>query len=252
MSGQDAAKLSTSLRRNGATPLYIQLEDIIRGKIESGEWAVGERVPSENELNAEHGVSRMTARAVLNALANEGLVVRVSGKGTFVAEPKIETTSQGGAGFREQLEASTEYTDTKVISLKRQFPSPRIAKALAVPEDEVVYELMRVRSSDGVPISVLCSWMPVKLIPDFELQDPETKRLTDILKDQYGLDTHRVEEQLETTFLNKFMAESLGMTEGQPALLLEDHSYTERGLCFEVCRSYFRGDKVKLRFTFER
>lgn len=249
---KEAAIEKPTLLRNGATPLYVQLEDIIRSKIESGEWAVGDRVPSENELNAEHGVSRMTARAVLNALANEGLVVRVSGKGTFVAEPKIETITLGGAGFRQQLEATTDHTDTKVISLRRQFPSSRVAKALGIAETEVIYDLIRVRSNDGVPISVLHSWMPVKLIPDFELQDPETKRLTDILAEQYGLVAQRLEEQLETTYLSESVAELIDLPEGEPALLLEDHSYTEGGLCFEVCRSYFRGDKVKLRFTFER
>ncbi len=248
------AMLNTSspLRRDGATPLYVQLEDILRGKIESGEWAVGDRVPSENELNAEHGVSRMTARAVLNALANEGLVVRVSGKGTFIAEPKIETSTPGGNSFRQQLEAVSSQTGTKVISLKRQFPSARVAKALGITDKDVVYELVRVRSQGSVVISVLYSWMPVKLIPDLEMQDPEANRLTDILADQYGLSAQRLEEQLETIYLNESIADLMGVPEGQPAMLLEDRQFTEGGLCFEICRVYFRGDKVKLRFTFER
>lgn len=240
------------LRRNGATPLYIQLEEIIRDKIALGEWQVGDRVPSENELNAEYGVSRMTARSVLNGLANEGLVVRVSGKGTFVAEPKIETTSPGVNGFRHQLEASTPQTVTKVISLQRQFPSSRVAKALGIGENEVVYELVRVRSSGSVVIGVLFSWMPVKLIPDFEMQDTASNRLTEILRKHYGLQAQRMEEQLESTYLNARVAELMGMEEGQPTLLLEDLSYTEGGMCFEFCRVYFRGDKVKLHFTFER
>ncbi len=69
-------------------PLYVTLKDYVRSRVETGEWAVGHRVPSENELVELLGVSRMTANRALRELADEGFVVRVQGKGSFVASKK--------------------------------------------------------------------------------------------------------------------------------------------------------------------
>jgi DNA-binding GntR family transcriptional regulator len=66
------------------TPLWIQLADIIREQIQSGELAPGRVVPSETTLMQEHGLARGTVRKAIDALADEGLVNRVQGRGTFV------------------------------------------------------------------------------------------------------------------------------------------------------------------------
>ncbi|ODN72400.1 HTH-type transcriptional regulator FrlR [Methylobrevis pamukkalensis] len=74
--------------REPGEPLYQGLKREIRDRIARGDWAAGTRVPSENELVAEFGVSRMTANRALRELAAEGLVVRVKGAGSFVADAK--------------------------------------------------------------------------------------------------------------------------------------------------------------------
>ena len=78
------------LERESAVPLYVQLEQILHTRITSGEWAPNQRIPSENELNRIYGLSRMTVRGVLTKLVNDGLLLRVPGKGTYVAPPKID------------------------------------------------------------------------------------------------------------------------------------------------------------------
>ena len=70
-------------------PLHVQLEEIIREKIKSGDWTENSRIPSENELSREYGLSRMTVRSVILRLAQEGLLYRVPGKGTFVSVDKL-------------------------------------------------------------------------------------------------------------------------------------------------------------------
>ena len=74
------------IRHDSATPVYRQLADLIRGQIESGELASGSPVPSESSLMQAHGISRDSVRKAMDVLRDEGLVVTVQGKGTYVAE----------------------------------------------------------------------------------------------------------------------------------------------------------------------
>ena len=76
-----------ALPRNTAVPIYQLIKDAVVDKIRAGEWLPGTRVPSENALAAELGVSRMTAHRALRELTQHGLLTRVHGVGTFVAEP---------------------------------------------------------------------------------------------------------------------------------------------------------------------
>ena len=69
--------------------LHEQAAEYIRARILSGEYAVGSQIPTENELCALLGVSRPTLRQALDTLTREGLIVRIKGKGTFAAEPKV-------------------------------------------------------------------------------------------------------------------------------------------------------------------
>ena len=96
----DIEPMATGLARDSAVPLYAQLEEIFRAQIAGGQWAPGDRIPSENELNRIFNVSRMTVRGVLTRLVEDGLLVRVAGKGTFVAKKKIETNTRHWTLFR--------------------------------------------------------------------------------------------------------------------------------------------------------
>ncbi len=86
--------MTAVIERDSATPIYQQLEDIFHAKIASGEWAPEQRIPSENELNREYSLSRMTIRGVLNKLAGDGLLIRVAGKGTFVLNTTKDATGK--------------------------------------------------------------------------------------------------------------------------------------------------------------
>ncbi|MET9865024.1 GntR family transcriptional regulator [Streptomyces sp. NPDC006386] len=84
MSDNDEPK--TSLDPMSARPLYVQLADVISGKIASGELAPDRPIPSENHLADEYGVARLTARRAAQELRERGLIVTVRGKGSFVVE----------------------------------------------------------------------------------------------------------------------------------------------------------------------
>jgi GntR family transcriptional regulator len=77
-----------SIDPGAATPLWRQLADILRSRIESDEYQPGRIMPSETTLGQEYGLARGTVTKALNWLEDQGLVTRVQGRGTFVAERK--------------------------------------------------------------------------------------------------------------------------------------------------------------------
>ncbi len=89
------------LRPEAPDPLYIQLRDTLEAEIRAGRYAAHQRLPSERELSAKFGVSRMTARQALLEMARNGAIYTRAGKGTFVAEPKIDQQLQALTGFSQ-------------------------------------------------------------------------------------------------------------------------------------------------------
>ena len=140
------------LERDSAVPLYAQLEQILSGKITSGEWQPNQRIPSENELNRMYGLSRMTVRGVLTKLVNDGLLLRVPGKGTYVAPTKISAVSPAYRGIREQLEALGYSTTTRLVSFEREAATSVARDRLGLARGDEVYVIVRVRSVQGEPI----------------------------------------------------------------------------------------------------
>lgn len=89
----------------GPIPLWFQIVERLRGAIEGGEFGVGEKVPSESDLNRKFGVSRTTARAALDQLEHEGLIIRRSGKGSIVVPKRIDQPLKALAGFGQDMRA---------------------------------------------------------------------------------------------------------------------------------------------------
>lgn len=239
-----------ALDKHGPVPLYAQLDDILRNRIERGDWAVGMMVPSENAIARDYGISRMTARGVLNSLADEGLLVRVPGKGTFVAEPKIDTASTAFHGIRAQLESQGFQTTTRLLSARHVPATRRLARKLDVPLDATLTLIERVRSVDGNPISLHRSWVPVSLAADLIAADVVGEQLCTILDRDYGLRATTVSQRLESVQIEDDDTNLLGLPVGLPALLLEDTTSNEDGP-YEFSRITFRGDRIRLGFTFD-
>jgi len=94
---------SASTFPNRFIPLYYQLENILRSKIEGGEVLLNHKLPTEQELSQEYKISRATVRQALAALVSEGLLFRKQGKGTFVTEKAGQTKTVKVTGFTEDL-----------------------------------------------------------------------------------------------------------------------------------------------------
>lgn len=241
-----------SLNRLGPKPLHLQLEEIIRNRIENKELLVDQAIPSENELGKQFNLSRMTVRNVISKLVGDGLLYRVPGKGTFVAAPKITTSPITRMGIREQLEAMGYKTDTTVVDMKIEKASKKVAECLRIEENEPVYFLQRLRFADNEPLGLHNSYIPVKLCKGLFQKELEKEALCDILEREYGIVAKRGEETLESIATNIMESKLLEVKRGFHMLLLSYTMYSGDDQPFEYSKVIFRGDRIKLRFEFSR
>ncbi len=238
------------LERSNPKPLYQQLTEIIREKIHIGEWKAGNPIPSENELSKMYGLSRMTVRSVITQFVSEGLLYRVPGKGTFVAEPKITAKSLSYAGIREQLEQMGYAISTRILSAEIIDATGTVAENLALERGGPVYMIKRLRYIDKDPLSLHVSYVPVAMCKDFDSGKLENEQLCVILKNDYGLSRGKVVETLESCMATTTEAKLLEIKAGHPLLLLEDIIYSGDGVPFEYSKVLFRGDKIKIKMEF--
>lgn len=238
---EDAKKVRT---------LHVQLEEKIRERI-LNEWAPGSMIPSENELSREYGVSRMTARSVITKMVGAGLLYRLAGKGTFVAEPKIVTKGYSYACIREQLEQQGYEISTRVYQAEEILPSRKVAEVLELAEGENVYEIHKVRYVQKEPMSIHISYFPVRICKGLLSEDFAEEKLCQILYEKYGIVKGRVREKLESSVATFAEAELLGILPGHPLLLLWNNMYTPDGVPYEFTKVLFRGDRIQLTFDYD-
>lgn len=238
------------MEKNSPKPLYMQLEELLRSEILAGTYGTNGLIPSEFELARRFDISRMTARGVVTQLVNEGLLYRVQGKGTYVAEPKIEAGSLAYQGIREQLEGMGYSTTTKLIEFTTIPADAQLSHLLGIPEGEPVQFAMRLRAVHSTPISLHLSYIPEALAPTLDPSRLETEQLCVVLAEDFALISARVEETLESTSATTTEAKHLGVERGSPLLLLTDRYDLASGRTFEYTKVLFRGDKLKLRFEY--
>jgi GntR family transcriptional regulator len=227
--------------------VHGQIEDWLAGEIAVGALVPGDQLPTEHDLAAWFGVSRMTLRHALAELARRGLVTRTVGRhgGTFVAAPKLEQDLTTLAGFSEQLRRHGMVAGARVLTATERPAGPAAAKALQIGEQDPVYEVRRIRLADGRPIAVERSLFPAARFPGM-LDHPLDGSLYELLEVQYGLRPHRAREVMEPVLAGAREAEALGVPEGAPLMLVERTAYARSGEPLEYARDLFRGDRTRV------
>jgi len=233
-------------RGPGAT-VHGQIEDWLAELISVGRLAPGDRMPTEQDLAAWLGVSRMTLRHALANLARRGLVTRTVGRrgGTFVAESKLEQDLTTLASFSEQLRRHGMVASARVLSAAERPAGPVAAAALEVPEGALLYEVRRVRLGDGRPIALEHSLFPAATFPGM-LDCRLDGSLYELLEASYGQRPCRARESLEPVSAGVREAEALEVKEGAALMLVERTAYTDEGTPVEFARDLFRGDRTRV------
>jgi GntR family transcriptional regulator len=235
------------IERSSPIPLYYQLAEAVRERIERGDLRPGDQLPAERLLAESAGISRMTARQAVAHLVSQGVLEVRHGVGTFVAAPKLSHDPSHLRGFSEEMLARGGAVTSQVLEQTVTTPSPAIASALGIAIDEPVLRIVRVRSLNGESLllerSVLRQGQCAALLG----ADLEHESLYQVLEHACGVRVHHAAQTIEASAANAYEADVLGVREGLPVLLLEGVTFTEQDDPIEHFKAIYRGD----RFRFE-
>lgn len=237
--------LAQRIDRGSSVPYYVQMKSALMQELESGRWKPGTQLPPEQELCALFGVSRTVVRQALQQLEFEGLVVRERGRGTFVTEPKISSTSlvHSLMGFYEDMEKRGIQMVSEILEQDLEPAGLQVSSYLDVDPVTPVIKLHRLRSIEEEPIVLVTSYLPYELCPSV-LQEDFTHRSLYVHLDQMcDLKLARGRRRIEAVAANSTEAEKLQISAGAPLIKMESVSYLQDGLPIEYFYGLFRGDR---------
>lgn len=233
------------LNRHSYKPLYLQLSENLRQRIEGDDLEPGSRLPSENELVARYGVSRNTARQAINALIAQGLVYRLQGRGTFVAQKRLRYGVAGLTSFSEEMRKRGMQARSQILRQIREEPPAKVAHLLQLLPSEEVFMIERLRLANDEPMALNISYVPVGMCPDLDQQDLENGSLYDLFEQHYGFRLGYAEQVLKPATATEYEAEILHTGVGYPLLVAEGVTYLENQVPVEVTRLMYRGDRYE-------
>jgi GntR family transcriptional regulator len=230
-----------------AAPLYTRTAEMLRARITSGVWTVGNRLPAEHELCREFGVSSITMRRAIAMLAAEGLVVRLQGKGTFVSSSQaIVHGPPQMTSFTQDMELRGWHPSARLVRSDIVPADEKFSVRMGLPENSKVFVLTRIRLADGQPIALQTAYIPARLVPNLDSFDLSTGSLYELLEKEYGLRPARASESWEAGIVSDIEAELLEVTAGSPAFRVERLTSDSSGHRIELVQSVIRGDRYRL------
>jgi GntR family transcriptional regulator len=218
-----------------------QLQDLVATRLRPGDALLGER-----QLEEQFGVSRITVRRAISDLVQDGALVRIKGKGTFVSHGLVRSTPQP-ASYNQDMRAAGYDPSTKVITPAAAEPPAAAAEHLGLPPGQAAYQVRRLRLANGAPVSVDESWLPPPLLPDLLAEDL-TGSLYRVLAAS-GHPVQHVEQTVEAAAASEDTAVLLDIEPGAPVLLFRRRSFTgqeDPGTPIEYSISTYRSDRYQV------
>jgi len=243
--------LEELIRREHSQKLYIQLVEILKNKIQSGEWPIGSQIPTEEELCKIYQVSRSTVRTAVLELAKQGLLKRQQGKGTFICKKVISTGLTLLTSFKELMFEEGIAFSTKLLARTMMMPTDDLDILLNIPEDRHVIYLKRLRSIDNDPVLVKETFIPYHICPHLLDLDVERNSILELLESKCGIRITRAKSYIELTHVTKEEGSLLNLPEGAAALLFTQQSYSGNTLV-KYTRTVKRSDRFRFFIEVER
>ncbi|AOR79496.1 GntR family transcriptional regulator [Novosphingobium resinovorum] len=233
--------------RDAAVPLYYQIYLQLRDEILSGQRPFGSAMPTEHELAELFGVSRITARRVLNELAEQRYVERKRRLGTTVifkspAKPIEADIDQA----MDSLMALGSGTTVNVIEVNREKPNPTVAAALQVDAGEDVIRAVRIRYLDGTPIGYVVSYVPGDLAGLITPGNLGKGPILQLLADA-GYKAVHADQTIGALQADPKLAQALEIAPLAALLRISRTSYDANERPFLLTFAHYRSDKFTIR-----
>lgn len=238
--------------RTRPEPLYHQVVDEIRRRVQSGQWAPGQRVPSERQFAEDLAVSRITVRHAMRLAVTEGLLKQQRGVGTFVLGPgRVEQNLAEVRSFERTLADRGQMASTQILASASLLADLQLAGTLGLDPAEPVYNLRLLGSGDSSPVVLYDSYFSIELGRQMAAA---ADQMLAAGRPFSTLDLYRVEsvsrvptslsQTIEALAAPPEVADRLGLEASSPSLMVESVMVDDAGPV-EFRRGYYRGDRYK-------
>jgi GntR family transcriptional regulator len=241
-----------SLDKQIPVPLYYQLKSILLAQLRQGRWKPNDRLPTEDELGAQFGVSKATVRQALRDLSQAGLVRREQGRGTFVAESRIQFGPRQLNSFSEEMNDCGLEPGSKILEQKLVPATEDIAARLQIEPGAQVFFLKRLRLAGGETMGLQTAHIASMLVPGIEQIDFGVASLYKTLEARYGLVLDHASQKHFAVAVGPEEAGLLRIAEGSAVLGGERLTFTRDGRPLEFTCSLMRGDRYQIQLKLVR
>jgi GntR family transcriptional regulator len=253
MNSIDKVKSLFKIDHSSKLPLYSQIERNLKDLITRGDLSDGQMIPSEWELAALYGVSRLTARRAIDELVRQNWLYRRHGVGTFVKQPFRATIAASKLSFTEQMKAIGRRPSSRVLSCRLIPAPPIIAQRLQIAEGEPLVEIARLRLADETPILYEIARLPSRKFPSLEMHTWGAEdSLYRLLHERYGVIVTGLDHTIKPVLLSPKEAAYFKTEPGLPALVSEITAFAQDGAPVEYSWSVSNGDKGEFYFRFRQ
>lgn len=236
---------AAGVARDAAVPLYRQIHELIRYRISSGAYPRGSQIPSENELCRALRVSRVTLREALRKLVQDRLLVKVPGKGTFVApEPAKGLSPVKYTGFFEDLqERVLSLTVVEVESVRIEATEELRARLKLQASDVELVVFKRLRHIEDEPFSYTLNYLIPSIGDRISVEQLYTVPMLKILREDLRIPIVRAYETIAAAPADPEVARKLGIPVLFPVMHMKRVMFTTDDRPLELVETFYRADK---------
>lgn len=216
--------------KNIKIPLYLQVYEDIKQKIQNGQYKEGEKLPSERNLYSEYDVSRITIREALKLLEEEGYIKREHGRGSYVLGSQYNQMLDSLYNFKDEIEKNGDQPRTIMLSIKKIASTQYLQNKMEILPHQEVYELRRLRLANEKPLIYETSYLPVKFCEGLEKFNFNKLSLYNTLNKHYDIRIVRAYENLTSRKLTEDQAKYLDTDINDTCMFIERFSYIEEGI----------------------
>ena len=227
---------------------YARVKQFLKEELAQGRWLPGALMPSDAELVARFGVSRMTVTRALRELQAEGLVERVQGVGTFAAHLYRVSSTLTIRDLHEEIVARGHRHDAEVHVKREERAAPELAAQLGLAAGAPVFHTLIVHFENGVPLQCEDRYVNPACAPDYLAQDFTRVTPTHYLFEVTAL--WRAQYSIEAARATAREADLLGIDADAPCLVVTRRTFT-RDAAITIARLVHPGSRYVLEGSFE-
>lgn len=231
------------------TPIWKAIVQTLETEIASGHYGSGDKLPTEAALAARFGVNRHTVRRALGDMAERGIVAARRGSGVFVAQHPTEYPISKRVRFHQNIKASGQFPEKRVLRLETRSADPREAQALQIATATPVHVYEGLSLAEGKPIAWFQSLFPAGRFADLPDILREVSSVTKALAQVGVADYTRAETRLTAVAATGPQAAHLQLREGAPLLRATAVNVDANGHPVEFGITYFASDRITLTVT---